>query len=78
MAETYDLLSPAHFAAPHQTFALMRENDPLYWHEQMGLWFVTRYRDVHTITRDRRFSAAASRIASWAIRGVTSLPVHVG
>jgi cytochrome P450 len=57
MTATYDLLSPAHFAAPYETFALMRENDPLYWHEQMGLWFVTRYQDVHAVMRDRRFSA---------------------
>jgi cytochrome P450 len=55
---TYDLLSPAHFAAPYETYALMRENDPLYWHEQMGMWFATRYQDVHAISRDRRFSAA--------------------
>jgi cytochrome P450 len=54
----YDLLSPAHFAAPYGTFALMRENDPLYWHEQTGMWFVTRYQDVHAISRDRRFSSA--------------------
>ena len=57
MTATYDLLSPAHFAAPYETFALMRENDPLYWHEQTGLWFVTRYQDVHAVARDRRFSA---------------------
>jgi cytochrome P450 len=55
---TYDLLSPEHFAAPYDTFALMRENDPLCWHEQMGVWFVTRYQDVHAISRDhRRFSS---------------------
>lgn len=58
MTATYDLLSPEHFAAPYQTFALMRENDPLYWHEQMGMWFATRYQDVHAISRDRRFSSA--------------------
>ncbi len=57
MTATYDLLSPEHFAAPYQTFALMRENDPLYWHEQTGLWFVTRYQDVHAVARDRRFSS---------------------
>jgi cytochrome P450 len=55
---TYDLFSPAHFAEPYETFALMRQNDPLYWHEQAGLWFVSRYHDVHTVLRDRRFSAA--------------------
>lgn len=57
MAVTYDLLSPKHFAAPYETFALMRENDPLYWHEQMDLWFATRYEDVHAVIRDRRLSA---------------------
>lgn len=57
MATTYDLLSPEHFAAPFQTYALMRQSDPLYWHEQMGILFATRYEDVHAIIRDRRFSA---------------------
>ncbi len=58
MTAAYDLLSPEHFAAPYRTFALMRENDPLYWHEQMGMWFATRYQDVHAVSRDRRFSSA--------------------
>jgi cytochrome P450 len=68
MTATYDLLSPAHFAAPYETFALMRENDPLYWHEQMGLWFVTRYQDVHAVMRDRRFSA--NRVKSFMPPGI--------
>jgi cytochrome P450 len=58
MTVTYDLFSPAHFATPYETFALMRQNDPLYCHEQTGLWFVSRYQDVHAVLRDRRFSAA--------------------
>jgi pimeloyl-[acyl-carrier protein] synthase len=29
----------------------MRENDPLYWHEQMGMCFVTRYQDVQAVRR---------------------------
>lgn len=58
MTVAYDLLSSEHFAAPYETYALMRENDPLYWHDQMGMRFATRYQDVHAIPRDRRFSAA--------------------
>ena len=58
MTATYDLFSPAHFAEPYETFALMRQNDPLYRHEQTGLWFASRYTDVHAVLRDRRFSAA--------------------
>jgi cytochrome P450 len=68
MTTTYDLLSPAHFAAPYETFALMRENDPLYWHEPTGLWFVTRYQDVHAIARDRRLSS--NRINSFMPPGI--------
>jgi cytochrome P450 len=58
MASTYDLLSAAHFADPYETFAQMRRDDPLYRDETMGLWFASRYSDVHAVTRDRRFSAA--------------------
>jgi cytochrome P450 len=58
MSVSYDLLSQEHFAAPYSTFAIMREKDPLYWHEQMGLWFATRYQDVQAVNRDRRFTAA--------------------
>jgi cytochrome P450 len=58
MTATYDLLSPALFAEPYPTFDLMRQSDPLYWHEQMGVWFATRYHDVRTVIRDSRFSSA--------------------
>jgi hypothetical protein len=30
----------------------------LYWHEQMGMWFATRYQDVDALARDKRFSSA--------------------
>jgi cytochrome P450 len=58
MTATYDLLSPTLFAEPYPTFDLMRQSDPLYWHEQMGVWFATRYHDVRTVIRDSRFSSA--------------------
>jgi cytochrome P450 len=58
MTATYDLLSPALFAEPYPTFDLMRQSDPLYWHEQMGVWFATRHDDVRTVIRDSRFSSA--------------------
>jgi cytochrome P450 len=58
MTATYDLLSPALFAEPYPTFDLMRQSDPLYWHEQMGVWFATRHHDVRTVIRDSRFSSA--------------------
>jgi pimeloyl-[acyl-carrier protein] synthase len=45
----------------------MRENDPLYWHEQTGLWFATRYQDVRAIAHDRRFSS--NRVDSFVPSG---------
>lgn len=58
MPATYDLLSPALFAEPYPTFDLMRQSDPLYFHEPMGVWFTTRYQDVRIVNRDSRFSSA--------------------
>src|SRR5581483_6764409 len=52
-----DLLSPSSFAAgqPHDQFRWLRENAPVYWHEEpngRGFWAVTRYEDVWTVDRD--------------------------
>ena len=45
-----DLLSPEHFAAPYETFALMRKNDPLYWHEQhAGRGFAIGYQRLRDL-----------------------------
>ena len=52
-----DLLSPTSFAAgqPHDQYRWLRENAPVYWHEEpngRGFWAVTRYEDVWTVDRD--------------------------
>jgi cytochrome P450 len=53
---TYDLYSPEFRAATHETYARMREHDPV--HLQPGLdgetpiWFVTRYDDVVALLTD--------------------------
>jgi cytochrome P450 len=52
-----DLLSPSSFAGgqPHDQYAWLRENAPVYWHEEpggRGYWAVTRYEDVWTVDRD--------------------------
>src|SRR6185437_7721499 len=52
-----DLLSPSSFAAgqPHDQYRWLRENAPVYWHEEpngRGFWAVTRYEDVWTVDRD--------------------------
>ncbi|HXQ15312.1 MAG TPA: cytochrome P450 [Caulobacteraceae bacterium] len=52
-----DLLSPSSFAGgqPHDQYAWLRKNAPVYWHDEpggRGYWAVTRYEDVWTVDRD--------------------------
>ncbi|MDQ1395372.1 MAG: hypothetical protein QOG64_631, partial [Acidimicrobiaceae bacterium] len=52
-----DLSRPANFvdAVPHEWFALLRREAPVYWHEERhgdGFWAVTRHADVASVNRD--------------------------
>jgi cytochrome P450 len=64
-----DLLSVASFAhgQPHDQFRWLRQNDPVYWHEEPsgpGFWAVTRHEDVCTISRDpKTYSSYAGGIS---------------
>jgi cytochrome P450 len=56
-APRIDLLSPAVFASghPHEQYRWLREHDPVHFHPEPdgpGFWAVTRYADVHTVSRD--------------------------
>jgi cytochrome P450 len=55
-ASKYDFSSEDYFADPYPMYAQMRRDDPVYWHPEMGMWFVSRYRDVFDVCRDPRFS----------------------
>lgn len=52
-----ELLSPSSFAhgQPHDQFAWLRENAPVYWHPEPGadgFWAITRHADVRAVGRD--------------------------
>ena len=52
-----DLLDPASFAHghPHEQYRWLRDNAPIYWHEEPGgpgFWAVTRYQEVDATGRD--------------------------
>jgi cytochrome P450 len=52
-----DLLSPSSFIGgqPHDQYRWLRENAPVYWHDEpggRGYWAVTRYEDVWNVDRD--------------------------
>jgi cytochrome P450 len=48
-----DLLAPD----PHETFARLRERDPVHWSERHHAWILTRYDDVVAAFRDPRLSS---------------------
>ena len=37
---------------PYAELAWLRENDPVYWDEEGGVWGVTRYADIIAVSRD--------------------------
>ena len=37
---------------PHEQFAWLRENAPVYWDEQSQLWVVSRYQQVVEISKN--------------------------
>ena len=47
-----DLLDPELYRSnPHELWAWMRENEPVYRDERNGLWGVTRHADVMDVER---------------------------
>ncbi|WP_437675056.1 cytochrome P450 [Sorangium sp. So ce131] len=55
--ETVDILDPDLYlaGAPHERFALLRRQAPVYWHPEpagRGFWAITRHADVARISRD--------------------------
>tara|TARA_Y100000590_G_scaffold279098_1_gene313384 strand:+ start:10373 stop:11590 length:1218 start_codon:yes stop_codon:yes gene_type:complete len=39
--------------SPYETFAWMRENEPIYWDDTNKLWGISRYDDIVAIERDK-------------------------
>ena len=58
MAARYDLASDAYYSDPYPTYAAMRRDDPAYLREDLGIWMLTRYADVHALSRSRNTSVA--------------------
>jgi cytochrome P450 len=44
---------------PDKTFARLRAEDPLHWHETEHFWCVTRHADVHEVSRRPRLFSSA-------------------
>lgn len=48
----YDPLDPATLANPYPVLAAARESTPVFWHEGMRSWALTRYADCVAVLRD--------------------------
>ncbi len=46
------LLDPEFYVDPEPLFAWMRSKAPVYWDDATGIWGITRYADIMTVSRD--------------------------
>ncbi|MFF0305217.1 cytochrome P450 [Streptomyces sp. NPDC004562] len=53
-AQPLDILSPAFAADPYPAYAVMREKEPLIWHEATQSYILSRYDDVERVFKDKR------------------------
>ncbi|MFF4704565.1 cytochrome P450 [Streptomyces sp. NPDC001288] len=49
-----DILSPRFAADPYSAYAVMREKEPLIWHEATQSWIISRYEDVERVFKDKK------------------------
>jgi cytochrome P450 len=48
----YDPLSPETLSDPYPVYAALRSRHPVFWHEQLESWVLTRYDDCWAVLRD--------------------------
>lgn len=56
-------------ANPYPFYEKLRNEDPVHWDEELGLWVLTRYADIESLYTDERFSRAQG-----LMRGFERLP----
>ena len=67
-----DLLDPAFWIDPYPTFADLRRDSPVLWHDESRLWSIARHADVLRISRDpQTFCSGKGVLPSDRQRGVT-------
>jgi cytochrome P450 len=50
----FNPLDPAFICDPYPTYRMLRETNPV-WRSPLGAWVLTRYHDIESVLRDRRF-----------------------
>lgn len=52
-----EILRPDRVADPYPYLADVRDNEPVYWNDEMRAWFITKHEDIFAALRDPRFSS---------------------
>lgn len=53
----FNPLDPAFIASPYETYAQLRDDDPVHWSDLLCGWVLTRFDDVTTVLRDPSMSS---------------------
>ncbi len=60
----FDPLSPEFKRDPYPTYERLRATTPIFYANEMNLWFVSAYEDVAALLRDRRFGRSIEHVMS--------------
>lgn len=71
-----DLRSHAFRADPYPVYQVLRQYAPITFREELGMWVVSRYEDVTSILRDRRFGRSIDHVLTRQQRGMPPKPQH--
>ncbi len=55
MAPDFDPHDPEFVADPYPTYARLRREAPIFWHEPTERWYLTRHAAIAAVLRDQRF-----------------------
>ncbi len=68
---TFDPNSPTFKRDPYPVYAAMRQETPIFYAEDLGLWVVSRHADVTALLRDRRLGRSIDHVMSRAELGLS-------
>lgn len=51
-----------YFDDPHATYKKMREQAPVYWHQEGGFWILTRFADIEQVSKDAESFSVATGV----------------
>ena len=61
-AESFDPFGPTYQENPGEALKWARENEPIFYDEDLGYWVVTRYEDVQEVFRDNETYSPANAL----------------